>query len=116
MSISNIPANSLTSLLGAVDRAATERGRPHVEQGRVTYTPTPSAAPSPRPAAARGASTPLPLDPPAGTDPELWSVLTSEERAFFAKADALSSLTYGRVGAGATAALPARGGRLDVWA
>ena len=32
----------------------------------------------------------------AGTDPALWSVLSGEERAFFAKAGAMGPLTYGR--------------------
>ena len=60
----------------------------------------------------------LPAEAPAGTDPELWSVLTSEERAFFAKAAASGPLTYGRVAAAvnpmAQAAPAVRGGRLDV--
>ena len=33
---------------------------------------------------------------PPGTDPELWSALTAEERAFFARIGALGPLTYGR--------------------
>ncbi len=56
----------------------------------------------------------LPSEAPSGTDPALWSVLTSEERQFFARAQALGPLTYGPdVGrTGADAAL--RGGRVNV--
>ena len=60
----------------------------------------------------------LPAEAPPGTDPALWSVLTSDERAYFAKAAASGPLTYGRVAAGinpmAQAAPAVRGGRLDV--
>lgn len=59
----------------------------------------------------------VPVEAPAGTDPELWSVLTSEERAFFARASTQGPLTYSRLMAPqhspAPAALP-RGGRMDV--
>ncbi|HEY9229846.1 MAG TPA: hypothetical protein VIP11_24555, partial [Gemmatimonadaceae bacterium] len=58
----------------------------------------------------------VPVEPPPGTDPALWSVLSGEERAFFAKAGAMGPLTYGRaLNELKTAQLPvARGGRLDV--
>lgn len=58
----------------------------------------------------------VPVAPPPGTDPALWSVLSGEERAFFAKAGAMGPLTYGRVlQEMKSAQLPAsRGGRLDV--
>ena len=58
----------------------------------------------------------VPVEPPPGTDPALWSVLSSDERAFFAKAGAMGPLTYGRALAEMKSAqLPAtRGGRLDV--
>jgi hypothetical protein len=64
----------------------------------------PSAAPS------------VPVEPPPGTDPALWSVLSGEERAFFAKAGAMGPLTYGRaMQEMQNPQLPAsRGGRLDV--
>ena len=53
---------------------------------------------------------------PAGTDPALWSVLSGEERAFFAKAGAMGPLTYGRAFSQMkNAQMPAnRGGRLDI--
>ena len=58
----------------------------------------------------------VPTEPPPGTDPALWSVLSGEERAFFAKAGAMGPLTYGRaISEHKSAQLPvARGGRLDV--
>jgi hypothetical protein len=57
----------------------------------------------------------VPVEAPAGTDPSLWSVLTTEERNFFAKTAAMGPLTYGRIKAETNAAPPAaRGVRLDV--
>ena len=61
-----------------------------------------------------------PAEAPAGTVPALWCVLTTEERAFFAKAATSGPLTYGRAAAGingnpmAQTAPASRGGRLDV--
>lgn len=56
----------------------------------------------------------LPVEAPPGTDPQLWSVLTAEERQYFAQAKAMGPVTYapGRLGL-ADMALH-RGGRLDV--
>ena len=56
----------------------------------------------------------VPTEAPAGTDPELWSVLTADERAFFAKAGAMGPLTYGRMASTAATPPVARGVRLDV--
>ncbi len=59
----------------------------------------------------------VPAEAPPGTDPVLWSVLTSEERAFFAKASAQGPLTYTKMMAPqAPASAPAmpRGSRMDV--
>jgi len=53
------------------------------------------------------------LRPPKGTDPELWKVLTADERAFFAREDAMGPLSYGhRIAQGPS--LPSRGGRLNL--
>lgn len=54
------------------------------------------------------------LEAPPGTDPQLWSVLTTEERRYFAQLRALGPLTYrpGRLGLVEFALQ--RGGRLDV--
>jgi hypothetical protein len=58
----------------------------------------------------------VPAEAPAGTDPAFWSVLTSEERNFFAKTASLGPLTYSRFKAATTPPAPpaARGVRLDV--
>lgn len=53
------------------------------------------------------------LRPPKGTDPELWKVLTADERAFFAREDAMGPLSYGHRIAN-TPSLPPRGGRLNL--
>lgn len=51
---------------------------------------------------------------PAGTDPALWSVLTSEERAYYARMQEMGPLTYGPSQGGGPAETVARGGRIDV--
>jgi hypothetical protein len=55
---------------------------------------------------------------PAGTDPELWSVLTNEERNFFANHASSGPLTYSKVmmpNRSTSSAIPAvRGGRVDI--
>ncbi len=54
---------------------------------------------------------------PDGTDPKLWSILTSEEKSYFAKSVAQGPVTYARVMLGAqdTTLSPAmRGLRLDI--
>ncbi len=91
-------------------------GLPAAGAGRA---PAPANATALRPQApiAGGASAQgaVPAEPPKGTDPALWSVLTTEERQFFAKTAAMGPLTYGRLKE-ATAPVPpsARGVRLDV--
>ena len=50
---------------------------------------------------------------PPGTDPKLWSVLTAEERAFFARARSMGQITYGPGTRNSQPGVP-RGGRLDV--
>lgn len=69
----------------------------------------PSAAPAP-------ANSGVPVSAPPGTDPELWNVLTNDERVYFAKLGAMGPLTYGRVLTGQPLPTPpaARGVRLDV--
>ena len=79
---------------------------------------TPVPAPAAKPAGATNGSSPssVPVEPPEGTDPALWSVLSADERAFFAKAGAMGPLTYGKALREQNGQqLPAfRGGRLDV--
>lgn len=94
---------------------------PSVPDARIDQRRAPAAAPSTVPAPlapnqSRPAATPaVPTQAPVGTDPELWSVLSAEERVFFAKLGAMGPLTYGRVLSQAQQSIPAaRGGRLDV--
>jgi hypothetical protein len=86
-----------------------------VEERRAPAAPTTPAVVAPN--GVQPANAPqVPVQAPAGTDPELWSVLSADERVFFAKLGAMGPLTYGRVLSQAQQpALPAaRGGRLDV--
>jgi hypothetical protein len=87
--------------------------RPQVQQPT-----TPVVLPTPKPAASAATKNApsVPVEAPDGTDPALWSVLSAEERAFFAKAGAMGPLTYGRAFREMTGVQPpaARGGRLDV--
>ncbi len=103
-------------------------GQPAGARPDAVRTPVRPGAPALKPqqplAGANAAAGALPSEPPPGTDPALWSVLTGEERAFFARTAASGPLTYGRISAGvnalqgnAMAQAPlaaARGGRLDV--
>ena len=76
----------------------------------------PALRPTQAPNAPQAATAAVPTQAPNGTDPELWNVLSSEERVFFAKLGAMGPLTYGRVLSQAQqpSAPSARGGRLDV--
>lgn len=58
----------------------------------IPYTPAPRRAERP---AAQSAPTRPQAAMPRGADPSLWSVLTSEERAYFAELADLGQLTYG---------------------
>ena len=80
---------------------------------RVAPVTTPAATTTERAQAGSGA---LPAQPPPGTDPDLWNVLTSDERTYFAKLGAMGPLTYGRVMSGQVQPQQAvsRGARLDV--
>lgn len=50
---------------------------------------------------------------PEGVDPELWSLLTTEERAHFSRFAAMGGVTYGPHSKGASSP-PVRGHRLDL--
>ena len=123
MSINGID-NPLLSTLGSLSRGG-EQVRPSNDRANGPSThanPTAHAAvaktalrPQQPIAGANATQHAVPAEAPAGTDPSLWSVLTSEERAFFAKTAALGPLTYGRIKAATQPAAPApRGVRLDV--
>ncbi len=120
MSLNGINNNPLLSSLGPLvrpgaaqtvnpgsanaTRPAPERAYGIGERAPATARPTIASAPSA-----------VPTEAPAGTDPALWNVLTTEERAFFSKSAALGPLTYGKIKNATLPAPPAmRGGRLDV--
>ncbi len=110
--------NGIRSPYGAPIRPSTVPTRPDqagtAGGAQRTNVPVPATPTTRTPAAA--ASSGVPVQPPQGTDPALWSVLTQDERAYFAKLGAMGPLTYGRVLSGQmpTSAPMARGGRLDV--
>ena len=93
------------------------QGLPTQGTGQAPRAIAPASAPSPS-AKAIAAPASVSAQPPQGTDPELWSVLTQDERTYFAKLGAMGPLTYGRVLSGQMqpAAPHVRGGRLDVQA
>jgi hypothetical protein len=106
--IANVVRETVRPANGDVSGAAAGRTQLHPRP-----QPAQSARPVPSPAGL-APSEPVPVMAPPGTDPALWSVLTTEERAFFTRAQALGPLTY-RPGVSEGASLPAvRGGRLDL--
>ena len=87
---------------------------------RGAYGLPPVRSAAPRPAAAPAVEVgrlPEPTrraeDVPAGSDPALWAVLTSEERMFFTRQAALGPLNYGPGRAAPVADAPL-GQRIDV--
>jgi hypothetical protein len=95
-------------------------GTTSLPDARVDPRQAPNGLQAPRvplaPNAAQAPAAAVPTQAPPGTDPELWSVLSADERVFFAKLGAMGPLTYGRVLSQAQQSpVPAaRGGRLDV--
>lgn len=135
MSISGVN-NPLTSGLGSIGRpltpsapggAGSANGTAGTRPGAARPTAPPTSLPLRGTTSLGGTQATLPAEAPSGTDPELWGVLTSEERSFFAKSATSGPLTYGRVAAGVQAlqgntaaaatnafGAAARGARLDV--
>ena len=128
MSLNGINGSPLPSL-GSLVRPETARTsndrNPGVQHPATSHTADRAAAAQAAAVRALKPQTPIagqaaaqstvPPDAPAGTDPSLWSVLTTEERNFFAKTAAMGPLTYGRIKAETHSAPPAaRGVRLDV--
>lgn len=110
--------NGIGTLPGMIRPTQPEQ-RPRVDTGHTgpaVGAPAPAAAPQVRPATpASDLNQTLPVEPPPGTDPELWSVLSTEERAFFARTGAMGPLTYGHLLDSTRRDTPVmRGGRLDV--
>jgi type II secretory pathway pseudopilin PulG len=121
MSINGINSTPLLPNLGATrtEAARTQNAGNNgvaTQQG-LTQARTANALKPQTPIAGQGATqSAVPAEPPAGTDPALWNVLTTEERNFFAKTASLGPLTYSRFKEATTAQTPpaARGVRLDV--
>ena len=116
MSLNGISAGySPRSLPSAPRPAVTDNKSPLAPGARPTDSALHAAPALRAPAGAPGAPT-LSAEPPAGTDPALWSILSAEERSYFAKSQATGPLTYGRkMAERAATAMPAvRGGRLDI--
>jgi hypothetical protein len=107
--ISNSAINRPTTQFPVRDNTRTQGQTPAVVQQPVA-TPAKTATP------AKQAQSAVTAEAPAGTDPALWSILSTEERSFFAKSGASGPLTYGRAFTDMKSSqLPAnRGGRLDV--
>jgi hypothetical protein len=106
-------SSSLQSLLAARDQLQ----RPDAA-GTAAAQAQRAATPAATSAQAKAATTAnLTAQPPEGTDPALWSVLTSDERAFFSRVVTSGPLTYSKMAAASAnrpAAMPAiRGGRID---
>ena len=119
MSINGIN-NPLHTNIGPLSRPG-EAARPSTDRasGNVAGNAlTPALRQQLQPQAAiagQNAQSVVPVEAPAGTDPALWSVLTTDERNFFAKTASLGPLTYGRIKASSVPTAPSvRGGRLDV--
>jgi len=113
MSINGIPGSNIPSLIPHGPDATQSR---RAEQRPATTAVPTESRPAGGTAEVARAATGLPVHAPPGTDPELWSVLSTEERAFFAKVGAMGPLTYGRVlsGQAPTPSHDLRGGRLNV--
>jgi hypothetical protein len=109
MSIDGI--GSVYSNLGIVPGSDRTAGKEEAQPGELRR-PDPGSQSAQPP---RRTADAVPSEPPAGTDPRLWEVLSPEERAFFARARALGPLTYarGRPAEGG-ASVPVRGGRIDL--
>ncbi len=124
MSVNGINNTPLLPNLGSLSRPETARTQNGAQNGaeRAQQATTNARAPQhgalkpQTPIAGQSAAqSTIPAEAPAGTDPTLWSVLTNDERNFFAKSAALGPLTYSRIKAVTNPAPPAaRGIRLDV--
>jgi hypothetical protein len=125
MSVNGINNSPLLPTLGSLTRPETARtqngAQPGAERAQQAATNARAAQqqaalkPQTPIAGQSAASSAVPAEAPAGTDPMLWSVLTNDERNFFAKSAALGPLTYSRIKAVTHPAPPtARGIRLDV--
>lgn len=115
MNIPGLPPSAVPSQRDVTLRPDLRRTPAGVERPGMERTAPPALRQQPPVAGGATAQGTVPAEPPKGTDPALWSVLTSEERQFFAKTAAMGPLTYGRIKEAIAPAPPAaRGVRLDI--
>ncbi len=112
---------SINGLTNSPSSFLTTRPEPTGSRGLTNDAPTqaPQSARGTIAPASTNAKAAQQAQAPAGTDPELWSILTTEERNFFSKTVSSGPLTYSRMmlaknGASAAPAPAARGVRVDV--
>ena len=112
MSINGIEGRIFPSAIPGSPRT---RDADNTSQGSKVGEARGSTNPQPAAPAARAARSPetVPAEAPPGTDPALWSVLSSDERAFFARARSMGGVTYGPGIRSRNAGVPV-GGRIDV--
>ncbi len=117
MNISNVPTPLVPDTRTTrADTSPAGAGRPGPAAVRSPVTRPTVEAPAARTNTAAPAVAGS-ITPPEGTDPKLWSILTSEERAYFAKSAAQGPVTYARVMLGTqdpSLAPSMRGLRLDI--
>ena len=121
MKINNVPTPIIPDARTARTDGNAAAGANRAGSQPVRNTPARPAAPaaqSPmsRASIAQPAST-ADVIAPEGTDPKLWSILTSEERSYFAKSAAQGPVTYARVMMGTqdqSLSPSMRGLRLDI--
>lgn len=116
MNLTSIGGTPAQQIVRPGEGARTHADRQVAQGGAAAVAPSPTPA---RVAAASGLLAPraevVPVEAPAGTDPQLWAVLTADERSFFSRMSASGPLTYGRqMAASHTQAPVSRGGRIDV--
>lgn len=117
--ITNTPLLPNTGPLSRPDSARTngaQQGAERAQQATTHARAASTAVLKPQaPIAGQSTQSTVPAEAPAGTDPTLWSVLTNDERNFFAKTAASGPLTYSRIKDVTNPVPPsARGIRLDV--
>lgn len=106
--IQGIPGPASLPDLRSITR---EPGPPAEGATRSATTPAPAPAPGRAPSAAEATASSA---APEGVDPALWSVLTREERDFFARSRSRGPLTYGPGSTQSGTSAAPRGRRLDI--
>ncbi len=105
--------NRITGGYGSPVVAPGSRDRAPIDESPGKATRAPAQGPVDVNAARRSTEE-VPAEAPPATDPALWSVLTHEERSFFATAQRVGPPTYGPTRGGRIASGAALGGRIDL--